>query len=428
MSFFEFLPVIPENWLSIGWIIYPVLYFIVALFSTYVILRLMLGKLKVSREQKWFEQAREVYPLKHFISFSRIVLLILAVSVSIPFTNEIFYPISTFFFAAFCGVGAYTGASLAAYLLKNKIPGPKSSNWLALRNNLSILTNFILLYWVVFSSIGLFSEYPYGHLIGAIVSFLLLAVVAFAGSIFLCMKLFGLIAPATPILKEAIVEASKKMDFKPAPRSFVLRSSVVNAFAYHAGRAVGFTTKALEVLEYNEIVAICTHEIAHLRERRRDKLMRFLPLLLFFIFLGFMPYIDNYIHPIIVIVILLPLALFINRILTFKISEKFEKSADKEAKLAMQQQEDKKLYARALEKLYMHNLIPVVMPGKHKTHPNLYDRMESAGVTPDYPRPKAPRRTGYILANISVLFLNGLFAAILLLIHFKSVHFMYHPL
>ena len=48
-------------------------------------------------------------------------------------------------------------------------------------------------------------------------------------------------------------------------------------------------------------------------------------------------------------------------------------------------------YARALEKIYEANLLPVVLREK-RVHPDLYDRLVAAGATPAYARPKPPPR------------------------------------
>jgi len=56
------------------------------------------------------------------------------------------------------------------------------------------------------------------------------------------------------------------------------------------------------------------------------------------------------------------------------------------------------VYARALARLYEANFAPAVMPRKH-SHPHLYDRLVSAGVQPDYPRPEPP--TPYSIMALS---------------------------
>jgi hypothetical protein len=71
-----------------------------------------------------------------------------------------------------------------------------------------------------------------------------------------------------------------------------------------------------------------------------------------------------------------------------KLARRMEVRADA---AATQNQASEGVYARALERLYQVSHIPVVMPGKRKVHPHLYDRMIAAGVTPEYPRPTPPK-------------------------------------
>jgi hypothetical protein len=66
---------------------------------------------------------------------------------------------------------------------------------------------------------------------------------------------------------------------------------------------------------------------------------------------------------------------------------------------------DGRTYARALERVYAANLIPAVLPGRGASHPHLYDRLLAVGVTPDYPRPAAPRVRGVLFALFGSLYL-----------------------
>src|SRR4029077_18889578 len=72
-------------------------------------------------------------------------------------------------------------------------------------------------------------------------------------------------------------------------------------------------------------------------------------------------------------------------------------------------------YARALEHLYRLNLLPVVSGLKCQTHPDLYDRLVSCGVQPEYPRPPAPSRRRMLAALVVMLaplpFITGTFPA-----------------
>ena len=52
-------------------------------------------------------------------------------------------------------------------------------------------------------------------------------------------------------------------------------------------------------------------------------------------------------------------------------------------------------YARVLEKLHETNRFPVVLRSSRGSYPELYDRMMSAGVSPNYPRPTVSPRGSY---------------------------------
>ena len=62
-----------------------------------------------------------------------------------------------------------------------------------------------------------------------------------------------------------------------------------------------------------------------------------------------------------------------------------------------------------LEKIYEANLVPVVLGAKRTTHPELYDRLVAAGVTPEYYRPEAPPG-GPRQAGMLVLFVGAVAA------------------
>jgi hypothetical protein len=74
-----------------------------------------------------------------------------------------------------------------------------------------------------------------------------------------------------------------------------------------------------------------------------------------------------------------------------KLSRKLEIRADC---IAKSNEPDSGAYAQALARLHEDNLAPAVMLKERMTHPNLYDRLLAAGVTPDFPRP-APAQPGF---------------------------------
>ena len=71
--------------------------------------------------------------------------------------------------------------------------------------------------------------------------------------------------------------------------------------------------------------------------------------------------------------------------------------------MAEAREEDPGCYARVLERLHQENLIPAVL-AQRTTHPDLYDRMVSAGVTPGFPRPLPARKApGVVLALMATV-------------------------
>lgn len=99
---------------------------------------------------------------------------------------------------------------------------------------------------------------------------------------------------------------------------------------------------------------------------------------------------------------LAPLVLLLAAVMALRrIGRRMEERADRLARV--QEGDSAVVYARALEKIYAANLIPVVLRGKRHVHPHLYDRLVAAGVPPAYPRPAPPPRV--LLGAMPTLFL-----------------------
>jgi Zn-dependent protease with chaperone function len=60
-------------------------------------------------------------------------------------------------------------------------------------------------------------------------------------------------------------------------------------------------------------------------------------------------------------------------------------------------------YARALEKIYSANRVPVVITSRKHRYPELYDRLVEAGAPPEYARPAAPPRGPLYLGLITLI-------------------------
>jgi hypothetical protein len=93
--------------------------------------------------------------------------------------------------------------------------------------------------------------------------------------------------------------------------------------------------------------------------------------------------------------VLVVLLLWLTARLVGRLARRMEERADE---VAHGEQHDDGVYARALETIYEANRVPAVLARKRRPHPDLYDRMEAAGVVPGYPRPAAPSRPRTLLA------------------------------
>lgn len=190
--------------------------------------------------------------------------------------------------------------------------------------------------------------------------------------------------PMNPRLHAIVADEVAKTGVS-APRSWVETAFVANAVALFYINAVVVTSRAMEVLSDDELRAVVRHELAHLTESAGIRMVRLVGVLPIFL-LGFIHPAVHHFGPLgfAGIFVALPLALRMPRAL----ARRMEERADK---MSVTKETDGPVYARGLEKLYEANRMPAVMRGK-QIHPNLYDRMIAAGLTPDYPRPEPPAR------------------------------------
>ncbi len=138
---------------------------------------------------------------------------------------------------------------------------------------------------------------------------------------------------------------------------------------------------ALDHLEDRDLDAILAHELGHLREPCGVVLLRtavtvFVPVALV-IFPWVLQLSSNWGW--------LALWLFVIAVMVLyrRLQRSLERRADATGHAVSPN------YAAALEKLYRTNFTPAVLR-RTATHPDLFDRMLAAGVTPAWPRPQAP--------------------------------------
>jgi Zn-dependent protease with chaperone function len=304
---------------------------------------------------------------------------------------------------------AFLGATLAGFLFSREVhPHLNFSLWLRL-----VAAALFLFFagWLVLVAAIFYMPANFGLttwiIAGAVLVFLLL--LHFGLNIRL-LRCFGVLQPATEKLNTLVAEVSLKMRV-PVQATWILSTYVGNAAAFPLARQLIFTDKLLEILSDEETKTVCAHELGHLSESRLTLLVRGLAACAFYplIFtrpLSSCPGIGDTSFCILLIGSILLLLSGI------RVGRAMEKRADK---MAVENKVDGIVYARALARLYENSQSPAVMPRRSgKVHPDLYDRMIAAGVTPDFPKPEPPSRrawTSYVLWG-SLIFFPILFLAL----------------
>jgi Zn-dependent protease with chaperone function len=208
----------------------------------------------------------------------------------------------------------------------------------------------------------------------------------------------GCVEPADDRLR-SLVAAVEQRTGHSVRACWILRTRSANAFAMPWRNELGVTSGALEHLTDAELTAVLMHEFGHLRESGRSRLMRL-----------------GSVSPLLVLAVLQPVVSAFGGIgmgvlsvaallLAGRIKRRLhglELAADGHAHSHLGAAEVGD-YARALEHLHRLGLIPAVLRGEHRSHPDLYDRMLAAGVVPDYPRPLPPPRRPAMLLVLLVL-------------------------
>ena len=193
--------------------------------------------------------------------------------------------------------------------------------------------------------------------------------------------LTGWLQPAPERLQTIVNATSARMGV-PVRNTWLMRSHAAQAYAIPATRELMFAQRLLDIMPDDEVAAVCAHELGHLTEPRSALLRRSLAFLMFVPWL-FMKPLLHWLGPLAFYVALFS-TILVPRF-TRKFSRKMEARADEMAKAT---ENESGIYARALARLYEDRMVPAVMSKSKQTHPDLYERLLAAGVTPDYPRPQ----------------------------------------
>jgi Zn-dependent protease with chaperone function len=207
----------------------------------------------------------------------------------------------------------------------------------------------------------------------------------------------GMLRNASPRLAAVVERTAARVGVRPSGVT-ELASPNANAFALVVPRFLIFTDPIVDVLDDDELGAITAHELGHLNEPWGVYLTRVAGSYVLVAFVASIPLVRSF-------GILAGLAPQILGLVGFvvlrKVGRRMEVRADRLGR--EHEGETQGTYARALEKMYEANLLPVVMRGKGPIHPHLYDRLTAAGAPPPYPRPKPPRRI--VLAWVPIILL-----------------------
>ena len=369
--------------------------FVVAFLLAWGLNRLALIPWRRSAGRHWTERARLLWPARRSAGFNLWLLaanLVLAGLVLDPEVNILF-----------SALPGFLGAVAGSYFMSRELcPEVRFKSWLHL-----VAAGLLLFFSFWASLVAGVVAMPdnFGLLTWLMAGGFLLLLLAFLfGLNVRLLRWLRVLKPAPERLQALVGEMSQKMGV-PVRATWVLPAHLANAMAQPLTRQLIFTEKLLSTHPDGEIRAICAHELGHLNEPRKVLLVRALVSLSVFPLVFINPLASLGYDYLAVLVWLLTGAL-IFWLLGIPLARRMEKRADRIA--VENQNAEPAVYARALERLYQTNQMPAVMPRRsNKIHPDLYDRLTAAGVTPDFPKPAPPDRlswTSYVvLAGLFVL-------------------------
>jgi Zn-dependent protease with chaperone function len=355
-----------------------------------------------ARDLHWTARARRVYPLLALAQALSLILCMLFGLVAVftvgPLTR--------------LGPAVVVPALMAAVLAGSFGP----SLWLARRIRPTppgaaawLRTHvFKVLFWIsAYLAIGLACVLP--PRFDATVALELALAAAFvvfigAGGLTRVGRWLGIVVPAPGRLASDAAQAAAATGV-PLRGTWLVRVGFANAFAQPLSRRILVTETAMELFDDAELTAVCVHEMGHLAESRWASVSRILVALSFLSLAALRPVQGSFGAPAgFLLVLIMAAAVF----LWPAFGRKLERRSD----AAAHQHAAPGVYARALEKLYAHELIPAVL-GRRGSHPHLYDRLLAAGITPGYPRPAPPSRWLGVGAVVGLYLLLGSLATVI---------------
>lgn len=306
------------------------------------------------------------------------------------------------YFAACVVVLLYGSMIVWGYGIERVVYGEKIAFASYLRGRLvGLLLLYHVVVWAVATAILMPNTWSTASVIGASIALGLLVFLSLGGNFWL-VRALGLAQRADEELQAACDRAAEDVGAEPVG-VWVVDGVDVNAFAVLSVPVVLFTRPATS-LPFEERRAVARHEYGHLLEGRRQHMLRRLPLLIVVLIAFFGPLSTSlgFFGWLQLVLLVVVLVFFFGARLV-----KLEESADEHAR----QGERDEVYARALERIHKYNLFPAILAGQNKSHPDLYFRMQKAGVEPDFSKPEPPvlyRRTHFLACLYFIIALGML--------------------
>lgn len=349
----------------------------------------------------WWMQASRIFPYRYALKTMRIIL---------PMCWSIFayvlhlFPPSPFdeatAWAAFAG--AWLGATLAYLWSELRLMQPPHPVRAAVVQ--TIIDPAWLFLYIVTVMLVMPSRFGAGCALALLTASGLLLWLWMLGGWLWVLRRIKLIRPAGGRLTNLADALLSRLNLENA-RLFEMPMIQANAFASPLHKQIAFTEAALERLNDTELQAILAHEAGHLKEGWRTSIKRMSVYIPLIPVLAALPIISTYGFPTFVFSIVAAYAIVILLgAYTRREARRLEEQADSIA----HHESDEGVYAKSLEKIYRINRVPPVIGARGLRHPELYDRMVSAGVTPPYARPLSPPRwISLLLVIFAVLILSA---------------------
>jgi Zn-dependent protease with chaperone function len=380
---------------------------------TWLINHLALRRFCRSEGQHWTERARELYPAR-----SGAVSNLWVVPAVLVLGQNYFYSEAAphwLVAAVVAGLG-----TIAASRFFDKVVAPQVGwrEWL----NLALAGTALRLFWfLIFMGVGLAMPIDFSWQAFALAGGLAIVYGLWAarGGVF-TLTLLGLRAPATESLQNLVNQVAARMGIQ-VKRVLIMKTHLFQAYALPYTNELLFSEPLLRVCTESETEAIVIHEMGHLTESGLVRSLRLLRVLLIIGWVFVKPAHHTFGLMGIPAIILLPILLSIP---LSRLSRRLEARADS---LAHKDHAAGAALASALCKIYEGNLTPAVLPKQRlRTHPDLYDRMLTAGVQPAFPRPSAPSQRTFSSLVFSTAFGFLLVGAFVKFDHFGSIGAMYN--